>query len=760
MGLQSLAAGTVIFNAGDATDKLLLVVNGTIRASFAGGNYTLKNGDIVGLADLGHRHAVMTYEVIEKCNVVEYPFAQGQLTAFLSANKDTHKYFLASLFRQLNKISGMYRLLKVEYESLKGYITSTFEDYLMYCDKLSTSSGELTDYDEIVNFDFEGLLPEWVPGYYAFLEEAVTNTTIDSSEIDFLTGLLLKSAGDISGMVVACSEIESSKSDLLSLLFNENSVDLLELYFGLYTKGAKKVGVDDSTMGSIYRAMNEIMMQAEAQGMDKSESFALRKETFERIVIEAGELSAKRDEAVESHGEDQIANVSDSLKFILDYAEIDEELYKSFYEHVGLYKKTVNKNGSEDDIRRLRLLISKEFNEIYICAFEKSAEDVSIPTLMKMFFNFGYVDEELVGVDNAIYLYSIADNLPTDPSCGVYSYHEWLMNIYDGFKDPGRNEFDTDYAEYLHEQMRNNKISKEEEAALFKDKSARARFELENVFTSVNKTTSGRITTFCPLLSEHNILKGLEEMLVTADKIKSAVEMIRKIDYGAYYRQTMFASPESGIAKEFIDVEVLPDFILAPNIGNRGIMWQEIEGKRRTTPARMFISVFQQEDLTLQIIRLTGQFRWEMCKRVQGARWNDITEHSLTSEYCDYVQYYKKNNELSADAKEKIKNDLVRCKNSFREMFIRDYVVWISFESLGSPRLNKVTRTIMFSYVPFSREVRTKLMANPMYKEMVERYEIKQKAKIHRMDNLMKRVSNMGKEIPEEISAQMQFLIS
>ena len=65
-----------------------------------------------------------------------------------------------------------------------------------------------------------------------------------------------------------------------------------------------------------------------------------------------------------------------------------------------------------------------------------------------------------------------------------------------------------------------------------------------------------------------------------------------------------------------------------------------------------------EEDLTKTIIKLCGEFRWELCKRIQGARWNDISEHSLTSEYFDYVQYYRKNNELSPEAKEKIKNDM------------------------------------------------------------------------------------------------------
>ena len=62
-----------------------------------------------------------------------------------------------------------------------------------------------------------------------------------------------------------------------------------------------------------------------------------------------------------------------------------------------------------------------------------------------------------------------------------------------------------------------------------------------------------------------------------------------------------------------------------------------------------------------------------MCKRIQGSRWNDISDSSLTSEYFDYIQFYRKNHDLSADAKERIKNRLQKAKNSYKEMYDNDY---------------------------------------------------------------------------------------
>ena len=321
--------------------------------------------------------------------------------------------------------------------------------------------------------------------------------------------------------------------------------------------------------------------------------------------------------------------------------------------NIEKYKNTINKNGTEDKERELRRQITKEFYQVYTAAFMKSIHDKEIPKVVKMLFHFGYVDEELAGMQNAVYLYQIADQLPTSPKEGVYSFYEWLIAVYEGRKEPCRNEFDLDYAAYLHEEKRMGNISKEQEKELLKDAAGKVKYELENVFPSVNKMTFGRISTFCPVFSEHNVMKDLSTTLVSKDMVKKILNGIREKDYKAYYRETLFTNPEQGVVKEFINVEVLPDIILMPNVGTRGAMWQEIEGKRRNTPARMMSSIFQMEDMALIMIRLTGEFRWEMCKRIQGGRWNDVSERSLTSEYFDYIQFYRKNPDLSPDAKDR-----------------------------------------------------------------------------------------------------------
>lgn len=483
----------------------------------------------------------------------------------------------------------------------------------------------------------------------------------------------------------------------------------------------------------------------------------LSEELPEEPIAEPIEETTEEPVVTEQSMEEPAEDLSHSLDVILEFANCNPELSEAFKAHVEQYKKMPNKNGTEDDIRALRQKLTKEFNQVYADAFLSSIGK-EVPKIVRMFFTFGYVDETLAGKQNTVWLYNMVDRLPTDPERGVYTFYQWLQEVYAQRKEPSRNEFDTDYMGYLIEQKRMGNITAEEQKELLNDSIARVKFELENLFPTVNKITYGRIATFCPLFAEHNVLKPMDTMLVSTDKIFTILQGIREKDYGAYYRETMYSNPEAGIPKEVIHIEVLPDFILMPNAGTRGVMWQEIEGKRRSTPARMLSSIFQIEDLETILIRLTGEFRWEMCKRIQGARWNDLSEKSLTSEYFDYIQFYKRNSELSADTKEKIKTDLGRTKNNFKEMFLRDYLLWIMFESNSSPRLNKVARGIFFNYCTFTSAVRQKLRANPLYQEMVDRGEIKMKQKRHKMENICQKLSAQGKEIPEEIRREMEFM--
>ena len=450
-----------------------------------------------------------------------------------------------------------------------------------------------------------------------------------------------------------------------------------------------------------------------------------------------------------------IAALHNSCETILQYSGCTSKMQESFNTALNAYKSLKDKNSTDEEAHRIRKDLTALFYKIYTNAFMQSLYGGEIPTVVKMFFQFGYMDEELAGSENAAYLYTLCEQLPTDPSSGIYSIYEWLIAIHNGEKSPSRNEFDQDYQTYLREQRAQGHITAQEEEEALNNAEQRVLFELNNLFPAANKMTCGHITTFCPIFCKDQIIKPLPDCLVSAASIHKVLDNIRGIDFSAFYRDTIFTAPEAGVNREFVQIEILPDFILTPNIGTRAVMWQEIEGRKRTTPARMLLSIFSLEDLQSQITHLVGEFRWEMCRRIQGARWNDLSERSLTSEYFDYVQFYRKNHELSTETKEKIKTNLQKARNSYKELFVQDYMIWILYESNGSPRLNKVARNILFTYCPFSHAYRESLHSNPLYTDMFDRYKIRMAGQIHKLENVFAKFSD---HVPEELQQQMNYL--
>lgn len=759
MAMKNIPAGSIIYEAGQNVDKLLFIMKGSVKVLYNGGSFKLQSQDVVGLIGLGSRQTYATYEALENVSVVEYSLSKG-IESLIEENKDIRKYIMLSLFRQLSLAIEQFRAYKNDYDNLGEYIQSVYRDYRELCELSQMNPQELPDFNSSFSEISDGSIPSWFDGYYSVLSKVAKDSDYGAMDVQFITGLLSNTAKDISRLMFAGEEMEEEKFNLLSCLVNENGLDLIEMYLALYVMNVKKYGKEDEKASSSFDTLNGILSKCrEFQGISE-DTFEEKKRLVEEEINKLEESAKAIEEVAGEYGKDSVQEIVNSMDTILNYSEIESEFTEFFKDTVYSLFDLLKSGSDSDNIRKLRIAVIKGFNRIYTEVFLKAVKADSIPSVIKMFLNFGYMDENLIGMDNALELMKISESDFSDPDYGIYSMFEWLKSIYNCEKDPGRNEFEVDYAEYLHEQARNGEIDKKDEESLFKDSRARVLYELENVFPTVNKISSGRIINFCPVLSEQDMVKTFESMLVNWKKITGIIKEVRSVDYGAFYRETMYSAPENGIDKEIIDIEVLPNIILTPNIGNKGIMWQEIEGKRRTTAARFFISVFQQEDLKIQLIRLVGQFRWELCKRVQGAHWNEPGEHSLTSEYFDYVQYYRKNNDLSPEAKEKIKNDLVRCKNSFREMFMKDYMLWILYESQGSPRLNKVARNILFTYVPFSKEKRDSLRINPMYKDIIERYEVKQGAKIHRINNLIKKLNNNGKEITNEIMLQQRFLNS
>ncbi len=452
---------------------------------------------------------------------------------------------------------------------------------------------------------------------------------------------------------------------------------------------------------------------------------------------------------------------SNSCDNILSYAGLSDADREKVRKKISDFAKLEDQGSSDDATRRLRKELTAYYYEIYKLVFFRTLEESKIPEEIMMFLYFGYIDEKLAGTENTQKIYDLTMSITLDEEMRIFTFYQWLRLIYIGKKDPSIDEFSVDYITNLRKLKREGTITDAQEKEALADGRKRVTFEIDKMFRNANKMMSARVTTFVPFFSEQVLTKPLEKSFIDFDTIHKTLNVIKAIDYSLFYRQTVFTAPEIGLDKAFIQVEVLPDIILMPVVGTRASMWQEITGAKRTTPGRFLLPIAQEEELSGILIKLCGEFRWELCKRIQGARWNDLSERSLTSDYVDYIDTYRKNRELSQEAKERVKAALLKHRNSYKEMFVADYLTYIQFESSGALRHNKVVRFILFNYCPFSKVIREGAIAtNPQYVQLIERYNTKMAHELHLFDIAIGRIEKAGNDIPTELILHKAYLES
>lgn len=376
---------------------------------------------------------------------------------------------------------------------------------------------------------------------------------------------------------------------------------------------------------------------------------------------------------------------------------------------------------------------------------------------MIMFFNFGFLDVDILGTELTNAVYNLTENMGLFKSEHVYTIYEWLLSIYRGEREPSKNEFDQDYRAYLMEMRKNGELTAEQVKVEEANCEKKVLFEIRNLFQSGNRMAYGKISTFCPVLNEADFINSVEKLAVTSERLIDSMNKVREVDYSIFYREVLFQDPEHEVASERIMKEVIPDMILMPVVGLRGAMWQETANARTDSAARMLFPIFIVSDLEEQMMDNMGRYRWEICRKIQGVYWNDLRDKSLTSEYYDYVQFYKKNSSLSAEAKEKIKIALKRARNNYREVFVKDYQAWMKFEAKGSFRLNKVAREILVKYCPFSKEIRTSLKTNPLYESAFNKLELTNQKTLQRLSSFYEKYEANGGTITQDLKANLEY---
>lgn len=446
-----------------------------------------------------------------------------------------------------------------------------------------------------------------------------------------------------------------------------------------------------------------------------------------------------------------------SAEKILAYANISKDSYDLFMNSLKAFRGLKDKMSDDEQVKKLRKDMSTVFFEVYESVLKRVIIEDNQDRLLHMFLTYSYMDEKLLSTKNLWTLYELSDNTVSDENASIFSMKSWLQAIYKKEKDPSVNGFSMDYFDVFREMRKQGTIKEQDKAAYDNNKDGRLSFEIENMFKPNHKLCSRQISTYFPILHDEVIIKDLDKALLTPKKLNDAIQKVLAVDFSAFHRQISYFNMKKGIEKEIIMQAVRPDIILMPIYGINAIMWQEISGRVRNSPGRFILPIFTEGNVDDMMQRLIGTFRFELCKTMMGLSWNDISIKSLTSEYIDYLQFFKKNKDISEEGKEKIKNQIKKYRNISKDVFVSDYIIWLNYESNGTVRLNKFTREILYKHCPFSKEIRQKLLNHPSFTKFANQYENTRAIQVKNLENRYAKYARDCISIDEEMIETLEF---
>ncbi len=748
MEIVRFQKGQTIAKRNDMVQYWYLVQEGTIIQKFEFSQVILGKNSLIGM--LEKDMYLCDYIAGEDVVLAEFPCDGAQdLKRLLTGQAIIRNIFLHAAVEQRQQLLQLYTELESKTRQFHMFVETVFNDYKTLCQKYKVEQLSFLRMELFQPLQMNHKAEAWEVNSSAsivknYLQEYIR---LMEKEDSLTIGIIMEASFQMHRFTRGIWEMENYLLYNKDILLNDMQSDLFQLFFDLAIKmKSKKYEIEPAS-----KELQLIAKVAEKLGVYNPRMIVRRIKEFKEYDYEnngAGNVVKREMDIL----------ATDCMEHILEYAGYNDEEVTELSNLFREYGNLSDMSSMEKEVYDLRKKLTSIFYEIYHRVFMSAMKDESTLTpVLEMFLNFGFLDQSFLGEEHTKKLYDLVAHMDICRSEHIYTVFDWLKAVYYGEKTTSKNEFEMDYTVHLSDLLKSGKITQQQYEALLDNREKMVEFEIKNVFASTNKMTYGRVTTFCPVLCKQDLIHSVDKMLVTAERIETAVNAIRKMDFSIFYREVMFSDVERGINCERIMTEILPDIILMPNAGTNTAMWQETSGARSNTPGRFMFPILTSMDVNDMMLEVAGRFRWEMCRRLEGVRWNDVREHSLTAEYCTYLQFYRKNRDLSVEAKEKVKSALIRAKNNFREVFVRDYVNWMKFESKGSFRLNKVTREILAIHCPFVKTIRNELSDNPIYQNVIALFEAENERQLQRYLGVYDKYEKAGGEITVELKENIMF---
>lgn len=767
---NQIAAGELLAIEGEKAEAAYIVLKGKVRVYNNSFSTVVGAGALLCVSD--YLNGVYSFCATAEESSVVYAFASEQdcfLENFLNPRRECNGPAAYIQIKFVNELERQLRALAELEKKLNGFLRESYAQYLAQARNSGCTPELIPELSRLEEVQATELQPEEETALSVALLKEYGRLSYDTikgfySNSVLLTVRLMDELYSLQGILLdACNE----RADRIQQLFNNLYGNSREcLYRSLLILGfdAKKNGLSMPESAELAERCYELGEEiktffAEHTGRE------LMLEVDEVRIAELRDMAARgidiRTSKRSRAGEPldvtaELAALRGSFDQIVKFARYPEaavaELRALLEQFIALPDRAVQ----DDRLKGLRKGLTEHYYQLYSMTFGAAFGQKRLPRAVELFLDYGYLSERLLEkeeLEQFLRITPVTFNTP----CRVYTMRQWLTAICTGEKEPSRNELGQDYAEVLRELKKQGRIDDAREKELQSNGAMKLDYEIKNVFSKVNRIVNGQVSVFVPVLHSEQLIGDILDAYNSPKRINDMLTELTKLDYSVFYREAIYVNHELGIDREIIQKEVFPDIILCPVVGSNVIMWQEITGRKRDTQSRFISSVLTYSSLRDMLIKALGEYRWAMCKTVQGANWNNIQYKSLTSDYSDYIQFFRKNKALSEEKREKLKLQIQRGRNSLSRIFTMDYELWMKAEAAGSIRLNKVAREILATYCPFCVEVRRALIRQPMYEEAFAASGRERVKKIRELELRYRAIEKTGAELPEELKRTMSY---
>ena len=763
-GKNLVKKGEVIFSQGEIRKQVGIVLSGKVLMETDCTKLVRGQGSYIALNAMNEEHYGATYTALEDSVVFALPVSgEDSMQNIISRSTDYRAIMISSQYKYAVDMSRLRNNLVSRLSRLYNFAKDSYDKYMDICQKMNLQAITIDELDMLEMYEGLDDIYEDKIAYYA--EGAKIPLNAQKLYFSYSEEMAMYQVNEI------ISVVSSYKEDCISMTeYIRNLLDVVglrprqNLYELLCAKGQEMRKNGDIPLEMhilLTTILEEIKFQyaelkKQVEGMVELNEDDLKKKMVELSALGIAKDDEKSREEKEAEIQRNVMSLKNSMDQIIRYSEISEENQNKLVENVNYLVAATDRLSVEDDVKKAKKAIIPIVFELYLSCYRKLRNGVIPPKAVELFLNYGFLDERLLEQEHLEFLCGIeAEN--NEGPCNVYTMTEWLDMIYSGQREPSKSEFDEDYVENLRSLKKQGEITEKEQKELLNNMDKRVEYEVMNMQKSNMRALYGQPSAYMPILYKEAIYGYLDKILVTKKIINESVNKLLKIDYSAFYREVIYSNNDLKIINETVMKNVYPDIILFPLFGTNASMWQEIGSKNKGTPGRFCFPIMTNTNIDDLMVKMFGRFRWELCRCIQGMAWNDVKVKSLTSEYMDYIQFYRKNRELSDEAREKVKIQIQKGRNNSREIFLMDYEIWVKNEVNGSMKMNKVARELVATYCPLEKSLRAKLGVQRPYEVAMARSIRNAVKKKQEFELKIKSIQKNTTYVPDEIMDTYKF---